>query len=85
MQKTHLEEAIKLGAAIRSCRKNFNLSQTELADMASVSLNYISQLENGKPRLQFDKLLDVLGVLGLELEIRPGKAKLVIAKGLQPE
>lgn len=85
MQKAHLEEAIKLGAAIKSCRKNLNLSQTELADLASVSLNYISQLENGKPRLQFDKLLDVLGVLGLELEIRPGKAKLVIAKGLQPE
>jgi transcriptional regulator with XRE-family HTH domain len=50
-----------------------------------VSLNYISQLEKGKPKIQLDKLLDVLGVLGLELEVKPGNSKLVIGKGLRSE
>ncbi len=83
MKKPHLEEAINLGATVKSCRKALNLSQTELAELAGVSLNYVSQLENGKPRIQFDKLLDVLGVLGLELEIKPGNSGLSIVEELK--
>lgn len=83
MTKTHLEDAIKLGATIKLCRKKLKLSQTELAELAGVSLNYISQLEKGKPKIQLDKLLDVLGVLGLEIEIKPGFSQLSIAEGLE--
>lgn len=85
MQKSHLEKAKRLGSVIKISRKNLRLSQTELADLAGVSLNYVSQLEKGKPKIQLDKLLDVLGVLGLELEIKPGNYGLVIGKGLSSE
>ncbi len=85
MRKTHLEISKELGSTIKKCRKNLRLSQTELADLAGVSLNYISQLEKGKPKIQLDKLLDVLGILGLELEVKPGNSRLVIGKGLRSE
>ncbi|HNX74450.1 MAG TPA: helix-turn-helix transcriptional regulator [Candidatus Rifleibacterium sp.] len=62
----------KLGAAIKDYRKNLGLTQTQLADLAGVSLNYVSQLENGKPKTQLDKLLAVIDVLGLELALTPG-------------
>ncbi|HQB83748.1 MAG TPA: helix-turn-helix domain-containing protein, partial [Candidatus Rifleibacterium sp.] len=48
--------------------------QTQLADLAGVSLNYVSQLENGKPKTQLDKLLAVIDVLGLELTLTPGSS-----------
>jgi y4mF family transcriptional regulator len=74
--------AQSLGAAIRNTRKKLKLSQTEVADLAGVSLNYISQLETGKPKAQLDKLLDVLDVLGLELSLAVGKSKLSISKDI---
>lgn len=66
----------RLGTAIKKCRKNLNITQTELADLAGVSLNYVSQLENGKTTIRFDKLLDVLDILGLELKLAPGNSRL---------
>lgn len=85
MTDINMEIAQKLGTAIKKCRKRLNLSQTELADLAGVSLNYISKLEIGKPKAQLDKLLDVMSILGLEFSLEPGKARLVIAKGLEAE
>lgn len=82
MTNLNLEIAKNLGSSIKKCRKRLNLTQTELADLAEVSLNYISQLEMGKPKAQLDKLLDVLGVLGLELSLGTGKSRLVISKDL---
>lgn len=82
MTNVKIEFAEKLGMAIKNCRKKLNLSQTELADLAGVSLNYVSKIELGQPRAQLDKLLDILEVLGLELTLGPGKSRLVISKEL---
>jgi y4mF family transcriptional regulator len=82
MKNTNKETAEKLGTAIRNGRKHLQLSQTELADLAEVSLNYVSRLESGHPRAQLDKLLDVLQVLGLELSLKTGKFGLTISKDL---
>lgn len=74
MNNSSLQAAKKLGAAIKDCRKKLGLTQTQLADLAGVSLNYVSQLENGKPKTQLDKLLAVIDVLGLELALTPGSS-----------
>ncbi|HMM58567.1 MAG TPA: helix-turn-helix transcriptional regulator [Candidatus Rifleibacterium sp.] len=74
MNNSSSQAAKKLGATIKDCRKKLGLTQTQLADLAGVSLNYVSQLENGKPKTQLDKLLAVIDVLGLELALTPGSS-----------
>jgi y4mF family transcriptional regulator len=69
-----LESALEtLAQRIRSERKSQGLSQTELANIAGVSLNFLSQLESGKSTAQLDKVLLVIHSLGLELHIQYGK------------
>lgn len=62
---------------LREERKQRGLSQTDLASIAGVSLNFISQLESGKKTVRIDKLLSVLSVLGLEIKIDYANRKLV--------
>ncbi|MCC6220675.1 MAG: helix-turn-helix transcriptional regulator [Deltaproteobacteria bacterium] len=65
---------------IRQERKARKLNQQELADLSGTGLNFISQLERGKPTVRLDKLLEVLAVLGLELHIQRGKQIISVAK-----
>ena len=69
------EQAFRtLAGRVREERKSQNLSQTELAHLAGVSLNFLSQLVSGKITVRMDKVLLVLKTLGLELHLRYGKA-----------
>ena len=85
MENRHIDKAKNLGMIIKKYRKRFNLSQTELADLAGVSLNYVSQLEKGKPKLQLDKLLDILQALGLELTLGSGSSGLKVSQELDQQ
>ena len=69
------EQAFRtLAGRVREERKSQNLSQTELAHLAGVSLNFLSQLASGKITVRMDKVVLVLKTLGLELHLRYGKA-----------
>lgn len=65
-----------IGDAIRKERKSHSLSQQELADFSGTGLNFVSQLERGKSSVRFDKLLDVMRVLGLSFSIQSGKERI---------
>lgn len=67
-----------LGGIVKDRRKSLGLSQEQLGDLAGCGRLFVSQFENGKPGVRFDKVLDVLRVLGLELHVRNGSAGLVI-------
>jgi y4mF family transcriptional regulator len=58
-----------LAVQVRSRRKEFELTQTELADLAGTSARFVHTLENAKGTVRLDKVLDVLSVLGLELHV----------------
>lgn len=60
----------ELARAIRGRRKTLGISQTELADLAGVSVRVVSSVENGKPTARLDTILPLLDVLGLDLTIR---------------
>jgi len=64
-----------LGAAIRAARKRAGLEQKDAAGLAGVGLRFLSDLERGKPTVRMDKVLQVLDVLGLELSVRPRRAR----------
>jgi HTH-type transcriptional regulator / antitoxin HipB len=57
---------------IRRRRLELGLRQDELATLASVSTRFVHTLEQGKPTLRLDKVLAVLGQLGLDLVVEPG-------------
>jgi HTH-type transcriptional regulator/antitoxin HipB len=59
-------------AAVRSRRRQLQLRQDELADLAGVSERFVYALENGKHSVQLDKVLAVLSALGLHLELHRG-------------
>ena len=48
-------------------RKKQNLTQVELAGLAQTGTRFISELENGKATVQFDKVMHVLHLLGVDV------------------
>ncbi len=73
MEKLIENSIDRLSKRVRKERKLQGLSQTELGHLAGVSLNFLSQLEQGKPTVRMDKLLAVLIVLGIEFKINYGR------------
>lgn len=59
-----------LAPVIVGRRRALGLGQEELAELAGVSVRFIRALEHGKPSVRLDKVLDLLDVLGLELDVR---------------
>jgi HTH-type transcriptional regulator/antitoxin HipB len=68
---------LTLGLAIETERKRRRLTQTQLAQLSNSSINFISQIESGKSTAQIGKVMDVLNVLGLQLNIEKGSAGVV--------
>ena len=60
-------DPVALGASIRARRKSKGLTQQELADRAGCSAKFLTDLENGKPTVRFDKVLKIVMVLGMDL------------------
>ena len=58
-----------LGSWVRDKRKKDQLTQIELAELTGVGVRFLSELENGKPSVQLDKVLLVLAGLGLKIGI----------------
>lgn len=58
-----------LATAIRHRRRDLGLDQVELAELAGCSTRFVHSVEAGKATLRFDKLLDLLRVLGLSLRL----------------
>jgi y4mF family transcriptional regulator len=60
-----------LGECIKAARKAKKLNQQEIADLAGVGRRFISELENGKPSLEFDKVINVANATGIDLFSKP--------------
>jgi HTH-type transcriptional regulator / antitoxin HipB len=58
-----------MGALVRNFRKERGMTQAELAQRAGVSRKWLIEFEKGKPEAQLWMVIDVLNVLGYELEI----------------
>ena len=60
----------EIAEVVRSERKRQGATQIELAQMANVGVRFLRDVEDGKPTVQFDKLLRVLTTLGITLELK---------------
>lgn len=64
-----IKSTADLGKFVRSERTSQNMTQTDILGLANTGNRFIIELEQGKPTVQFQKVLDVLDALGLELTI----------------
>lgn len=60
--------AAELSIAVREARTRSGISQTQLAQAADVSREWVSRLENGSTRLEIEKVLRTVSRLGITLE-----------------
>lgn len=77
-----------LGAAVRAERKAQGMTQAELATRLQVSRDWVVRLEQGHPRLEAQRVLDALAVLGVPLEIpdRSGtRTRIAETRGARPD
>jgi y4mF family transcriptional regulator len=66
-----IASAHDLGQLVRQVREQRKLSQQAFADLAGVGRRFISELENGKATLEFDKVLQVASACGIDVQARP--------------
>lgn len=65
-----VSSSASLGALIREQRKLLKLTQADLAGIGNTGNRFIVDLENGKPTVQLQKVLDVMKLLGLEVVVQ---------------
>ena len=58
---------LSVSSLVKKKRKEFGLTQKELADKAGVGLRFVRELERDKPSLQMNKVNQVLMLFGCEL------------------
>ncbi len=68
-----------LSRTLKTLRKEYGLTQEDLALKCGVGLNFVRQLEQGKPTLRLDKVNQVFAMFGYEMA--PVKKKEVDEKG----
>lgn len=62
-----IKNAKNLGSLIRTKRKEIGMTQVDFAGLCNVGTRFISELENGKPTLEFDRVLRVTQLIGIDL------------------
>jgi len=65
-----VQSTAELGQLARERRQQMALTQLDVAGLSNTGNRFIVELEQGKPTLQLQKVLDVLNLLGLEVVIR---------------
>ena len=65
MKRTSLSNSVK------SMRRQYHLTQVELAEKSGVGLRFIRELEQGKPTLRLDKVNQILNLFGYEVGAVP--------------
>lgn len=63
--------ALDVGQMVKQQRNSMNLRQLDVAGLANTGNRLIVDVENGKPTVQLQKVLDLLDILGLEVVIQP--------------
>ena len=57
----------RLSTTIKQLRKEYNLTQQDLAYKSGVGLRFVRELEQGKPTVRMDKVNQVLELFNLQL------------------
>lgn len=64
-------EKTQLSYTVKQLRKEYGLTQEELAMKSGVGLNFVRNLEQGKPSLRMDKVNQLLDLFNYTLTATP--------------
>ncbi|MCQ2232851.1 MAG: helix-turn-helix transcriptional regulator [Paludibacteraceae bacterium] len=64
-------ERTQLSQTVKNLRKEFGMTQEELAMKSGVGLNFVRNLEQGKPTLRMDKVNQLLDLFNYTLVAAP--------------
>ena len=64
-------ERTQLSQTVKGLRKEFGMTQEELAMKSGVGLNFVRNLEQGKPTLRMDKVNQLLDLFNYTLVAAP--------------
>lgn len=79
-------DALEIGYAVKDRRALLGLTQAQVAEAAGVSKRCLWSIELGRnPGVQFDKLIAVLRVLGLDLKIIDSGAQVDVTRPREDE
>ena len=67
---TEIKTTADLGQLVRRAREDKGLTQQEFADLTGVGRRFVSELENGKPTIEFGKALKVALGAGVSIHGR---------------
>ena len=67
----HLRSAKDFGRIIRDERRRQGMTQADLAGLADVGVTFLSQLENGKDSAEIGKAIQVMTILGIDIDASP--------------
>jgi len=70
-----VRSSAQLGAVVRAQRRRLALKQLDIAGLGNTGNRFIVDLENGKPTVQLQKVLDIMDLLGLELVVRAKRGR----------
>jgi transcriptional regulator with XRE-family HTH domain len=77
MPRLQIKSVSDLGLVIRAVRRQSDVRLDDLAATASLSKQFVSDVEHGKPTVQMGRVLHLIEELGIQLEvdIPPAAAK----------
>jgi HTH-type transcriptional regulator / antitoxin HipB len=70
-----VRSSAELGAVVRAQRRRLALRQLDIAGLGNTGNRFIVNLENGKPTVQLQKVIDIMDLLGLELVVRSKRGR----------
>ena len=70
---------MNIGEQLKKLRKNYDLTQQQLAEQSGVSFTFINRVENGNSSIRLEILTKILDLLGCEVAIVDKKTKKVVA------
>ena len=65
----------QIGKLVKEVRKSLQVTQKQLALTAGTGLRFITELEQGKPTCQLEKVLYVIQTLGIKINLIPPTGK----------
>lgn len=64
-----IETTQDIANLVKQARKQQGMTQAELAMVSNIGIRFLSDLENGKPTCEIEKVLKILKNLGIRLDV----------------
>lgn len=65
-----INDVVQLGKQIRIRREKLGYTQSYISEYTGLSVSFISEVENGKETAQISKVMQLIQILGMDIDIK---------------